>query len=213
MDLIKNNFVFLREFIQEFESTGSICPTSKWAAKALVTPLNGDRAGNRILEAGPGTGSVTVHILKKMRPDDDLVICELNPRFMKVLKQNLQSNRDYIRNKDRITFFQGPVQDIPDSQKFDMIVCAIPFLNLDLQTVKEIFAKFRQMGHAGTVLTYYEYMWVREISKAMSPENRKRIKELERFFADMKTQHESSRKRVWLNVLPINVYRIDGVAA
>ena len=83
--MIKQNLVFLREFLLEFKTTGACFPTSKWAAQALIKPLRDTkRKPMRILELGPGTGSVTLPILRELREGDTLTICEINPRFMKV---------------------------------------------------------------------------------------------------------------------------------
>ena len=214
MEFLKQNLVFVREFIQDFDNTGSFCPTSKWAARALLTPLEDvPRTGKRIIEAGPGTGSVTVHILANMRDDDELAICEINPRFMRSLKQTLATNKDFLRHKDRVSFFEGAIQDLPPCKPFDLIVCAIPFLNLDFAITKSIFDKFRNISHSGTSLTYYEYMGLRKLGKAVSPIRRKRYEQLEGFFSVVHEENLTSKQRVWLNLLPINVYRVDRLAA
>lgn len=212
MDFMKENIVFLRECLQEFDATGSICPTSRWAAQALIEPLRGGSQGRKILEVGPGTGSVTVHILDAMRPDDELIICELNPRFMKALKENIAEHPGFIRNRERISFFEGPVQSLPSDNKFDLIICAIPFLNLPFEITREIFLKFDELSYPHTSLTYYEYMGLRQLGKAVSAGNRKRFTELENFIASHYDESLRSKKRVWLNFLPINVYRFDGLA-
>ena len=83
--MIKENLVFLREFLLEFKTTGACFPTSRWAAQALIAPLREDnRPPKNILELGPGTGSVTMPMLREMRDGDSLTICEINPRFMKL---------------------------------------------------------------------------------------------------------------------------------
>jgi phospholipid N-methyltransferase len=208
--MLKNNFVFLKESIKEFELTGTVCPTSKWAADALTNPLHGPRGPKRILEIGPGTGSVTVKILADMIPGDTLMICEINPRFMEALKNNLRDNPDFIRNRSAISFFEGPVQDLPESSRYDVIVCALPFLNFDLETVQEIFGKLKRLSDGATVMTYYQYIGLRSLSLAMaSPRNKQRMRELDSFFKGIYRNHLTDRRRVWLNILPINIYTLD----
>ena len=190
---------------------GSFCSTSKWAAKALTEPLVGPRKTMRILEAGPGTGSVTDQILKRMRTGDELVLCELNPRLMAILKRNLARHPLFDIHKNRISFFEGPVQELPGSQPFDVIVCAIPFLNLPVPVVKEIFARFRELSHEKTVMTYYEYIMMRELGKAISKTRRSRVSQLEPFLQEVWEQTNTQRKQVWRNVLPVNVYRLESL--
>lgn len=208
MEDIKSKFVFLSQFFKEFEATGSFCATSKWAARAMTEPLVGPRRKMRILEAGPGTGSVTDQILKRMHTDDELLLCELNPRLMAILKSNLLKHPLYSVHKDRISFFEGPVQELPGSQPFDVIICAIPFLNIPVPVVKEIFGRFRQLSHAKTVMTYYEYIMLRKLGQAVSSERRNRVRLLEPFLDDVWSQTSPSRKKIWLNLLPITVYQL-----
>lgn len=211
MDFIKENLVFMREFLQEFDATGSFCPTSKWAAMELIAPMLARAGGKRIIEVGPGTGSVTVHILDHMGPKDELVICELNPRFMRALKENIALHPGFIRNRERITFFEGPVQGLPTGSKFDVIICAIPFLNLPIEIIKEIFGKFAEISKPDTILTYYEYIGMRKLGKAVSAERRKRVQELEDFFASLSDEIAWTKKRIWRNVLPVTVFRVDRI--
>jgi phospholipid N-methyltransferase len=208
--MIKDNVVFLREFLKEFQTTGTMFPSSPWAAKALTNPLRGKQRPQRIVELGPGTGPVTVKILSDMRDGDTLTLCEINPRFMAVLKENLKDNPDYTRHRERITFFQGPVQDLPETVQYDVIVCAIPFLNLDLSVVKDIFAKLERISTKDAVMTYYEYIGLRTIGKVVAaPERKRRLKELDGFFKSMQSEKQVERERVWLNLLPINIYTLE----
>jgi len=212
VEFLKENLLFIREFFAEFEATGSFCPTSKWAAKAMIAPLLKPRNGKRILEAGPGTGSVTIPLLASLRSDDHLVICEINPRFMQALKQNLANNPDYIKHKDRITFFQGPVQDLPDTEKFDVVICSIPFLNLEPEITESIFHKFRSLSKSDTVMTYYEYIGLKHLGRAVSQTRRRRIEQMENFLQTFACENSRSRQRIWLNMTPINVYQMETAA-
>lgn len=209
--MIRDNFVFIQEFLREFQATGTIWPTSKWAAKTLITPLlqRASRTPLKVLELGPGTGSVTTHILKHLRTDDQMTVCEINPRFMKVLQENLRDNEDFQLHKERVSFYECPVQELPENEKYDVIVCAIPFLNLDLATVEEIFTKLRRISRPDTIMTFYEYIGLRSLSMVVSPPKRRdRIKQIDGFFERVFQHHLARRYKVYLNLLPINVYML-----
>jgi phospholipid N-methyltransferase len=209
--MIKDNFVFLKEFIVEFQTTGSCFPTSKKAASELTVPLRGRRTPKRILELGPGTGSVTFPIIESMIPGDTLSICEINPRFMRELKTKLEKNATYQKFKSQINFYECPIQEFPESdQKFDVIVCSLPFLNFDRPMVEDIFAKLTRLSTQNAVMTYYQYIGLRSIGKNFgSKEVKQRMCELDSFFDSTSEKHQSKRKRVWLNMLPINVYTLQ----
>lgn len=207
--MIKDNVVYFMEFLKEFQNTGTCFPSSKWAARALTNPLRASRAPQRILELGPGTGVVTVRILEDMIPGDRLTICEINPRFMQALKENLRKNSNYLKHAANVSFFEGPAQEIPEDGYYDTIVCALPFLNFDLPTVEEIFSKLERISTTKTKMTYYEYIGLRSLGKVVAAADRKkRLRELDVFFNGVYKRHNMHRERVWLNLLPINIYTL-----
>ena len=208
--MLKENLVFLREFLLEFKTTGACFPTSKWAAQALITPLKSqDRGPKNILELGPGTGSVTIPIIKELRDGDHLTICEINPRFMKALKDSLEEVEEFRRNRHRVSFFEGAAQDLPTDRIFDTIVCALPFVNFDLLTVQAIFSKLREISTRNTLMTYYEYMGMRKFNEAVAaPERRSRIAEVNEYLKQSGAINYLGCERVWLNLLPVNIYTV-----
>ena len=212
--MIKENLVFLREFLLEFKTTGACFPTSKWAAQALITPLRDpNRKSKKILELGPGTGSVTIPLIKEMRPGDSLTICEINPRFMKALKETLEREEAYQRNRDQIEFFLGAAQDIATDAPFDVIVCALPFVNFDLETVQQIFTKLRQISTPDTLMTDYEYIGMRRFNQPVgAPSRRDRISQVNGFLRESGAVRNIDCTQVWLNLLPINIYTVKPAA-
>jgi phosphatidylethanolamine/phosphatidyl-N-methylethanolamine N-methyltransferase len=211
--MIKENLVMFKGAFTHFKHTGCLCGSSKWAAEALARPLNKQRAPMNILEAGAGTGAVTLNILRYMIPGDKLVICEINSEFMKILKKRLEENKLYQKYKDNVVFFNGPIQELSEDIKFNVIVCALPFLNFELSLVKEIFEKFERISAAEGVLTYFEYLGIRPISKLVSPANRKkRMQEIEDYIFNEHQTKRINKEVCWLNLTPINVYTL-GIAA
>jgi len=196
-----------------FKSTGTICPSSKWAARALANPLHEFSTPKRILEVGAGTGSVTVQILRDMNVHDELTVCELNPRFIKQLKKKLSKDFYYQVHKDRVDFFENAVQDMSGDRKFDVIVCGLPFNNFDRSTVDTIFTKLLAISHEKTLMTYFEYIGLRMLGKVMMPsEKKKRISEVESYLDLKYTPRCIHTERVWLNLLPIDIYTLKMAA-
>lgn len=212
--MLKENLVFLREFLLEFKTTGACFPTSKWAAHALITPLREpNRAPKRILELGPGTGSVTIPLIREMQPGDHLTICEINPRFMKALKETLEREEAFRAKRTQVEFFEGAAQEIPIDAPYDVIVCALPFLNFDLPTVKEIFARLRLISTPQTLMTYYEYIGARRLNQTLGAQSRKdRVREINGFLRESTTVRNIDKKQVWLNLFPIHIYTVKPAA-
>lgn len=211
--MLKENFAFFREAINAFHFTGSIWPTSKWAAQQLVQPVLRADGPRVILELGPGTGPVTTKILDVMADNDELTICEINPRMMALLKERLSTHPRYERLRGRIRFMTCPAQELPEDRQYDVILCALPFLNFNLRTVKEIFSKIAKLSTENTVMTYYEYIGLRRLSLTVAPpERRQRMVQIDSFFKEFAERQEISRKPVWLNMPPIKVYSVRPVA-
>lgn len=206
---IRELYLFLREGITNFYHTGSVCATSKKAAEALSNPLKQPRQPKNILEAGSGAGSVTTTIIDDMIDGDYLLLVEINPKFMRALKKRLEDHPNFQTRRSQIEFFEGPIQEAPEEKKFDVVVCSLPFTNFELKTIEEIFEKLKKMTTDNAVMTYYEYMGLRKISKCISPEERKkRISELDDFLKKIHKKAEVGHNKVWLNFLPINIYTI-----
>ena len=217
--LLKDIYLFIREFVTEFQSTGTLCPTSRWAAQALASPIrsklgdntsSGSLSSRQILEVGPGTGAVTFKILAEMGPSDYFTICEINPRFVAVLKQKLEKCQHFQPHRERVTFFQGPIQDLPEDTKFNIIICALPFLNFDTPMIQEIFLKLKRLSMPETIMTYYEYIGLRAIGLLVPfLKRRARFQRINSFFSSVFTEHLSGRQRIWLNFPPINIYELS----
>lgn len=204
--MLKDNLVMFLGFFEEFKNTGSAFNSSKWAARALTQPMREGSNSKHILEVGAGTGPVTVEIIKEMSATDTLTVVEINPKFMKVLKERLQETPEYHTHRERITFFEGPIQNVPEDKKYDIIICALPFLNFEPSLVTEIFAKFNKLGDESTVMTYYEYIGLRQLGKVVSKSRKARVEKLEKFFSEIGHSRLMTKQKVWLNVLPIYIY-------
>jgi phosphatidylethanolamine/phosphatidyl-N-methylethanolamine N-methyltransferase len=209
--MLRDHLVMAKESFNHFHFTGCVCSSSRWAAEKLAHPLRTpSKTGRKVIEIGAGTGPVTVSILKYLTEKDTLVICEMNPILMSELKRRLEDNKDYARLKNNITFFTGPIQEYPEDSKFDVAICALPFLNFDVRTVDEIFQKLLRITAENAPMTYFEYIGLKKIGKAISmPQRKKRLQEIEGYFKAEYIPRQKKRDRVWLNLLPINVYTLE----
>lgn len=202
--------LFLREFFREFTATGSFWPSSERAAAELARPLRSKpREQRKILEVGAGTGAVTKKILDEMITGDELTICEINPRFMTRLKKDVRTSKHYRWHRDQIRFFQGPVQELPTDENYDIICCGIPFLNLERTVVEEIFETFLTLSSSATSLTFYEYIGMRSLSRNFGARKRRtRMRQLDIFFERLSQRFNVEVTREWFNILPIKVYHV-----
>jgi phospholipid N-methyltransferase len=168
-----------------------------------------------ILEAGPGTGPVTAEILTLLRPQDRLVLAELNPDFVRILREKLQSDPVWAPYHGQVQLFDGPVQAVKASDfsapAFDLIICGLPFTNFPAPLVQEIFSSFSAMAAPQAPLTWFEYIAVRRLRMTLSgPQDRNRLREVSEAMNLHRRQSPcgGTSRAVLVNVPPAWVHRI-----
>jgi phospholipid N-methyltransferase len=83
---------FATQAISDFQATAAIAPSSRFLAEAMVRPLPLDRA-RTVVELGPGTGVMTEELLAQLPYDARVLAFEINPRFIRYLRENIQDPR------------------------------------------------------------------------------------------------------------------------
>ena len=72
--------LFLRNYLKHPRMLGAMIPSSRFVVDEVLGKVDWDRA-KVIVEYGPGVGTFTTEILKRMRPDAALIVFELNKDF------------------------------------------------------------------------------------------------------------------------------------
>jgi phosphatidylserine decarboxylase len=164
---LQEKVYFLRQIQHSYSSIGALIPTSRYAARAMAAEC-ARRAGPRtILEVGPGTGAITAAIVASMRPDDRLVLCELNADFVAYLRRRFETEPQFLRVRDQVTLLHMDVTQLDRDQRFDCIISAIPFTNCPPAMIEAIFECYREILKPAGVLTYIEYAYMRAIKERL----------------------------------------------
>ena len=83
---------FLRGFIKHPVMVGSIIPSSKATIDKMLAPV--DWANCKLfVEYGPGVGTFTEHVLRRMAPDATLVAIDTNADFTRFLRGKFTDSR------------------------------------------------------------------------------------------------------------------------
>ncbi|MEY4571090.1 MAG: hypothetical protein RLZ10_283 [Bacteroidota bacterium] len=123
---------FLREFIREKKTVGSITPSSRFLASKMIDNLDFSSV-EVVVEIGPGTGVFTRKILQKIPEQVLLLVLELNEEFYDKLKceftqTNIKIIHDSAENLRKYLEFYG-------FENADLIISSLPLSNID-ETVR-----------------------------------------------------------------------------
>jgi phosphatidylserine decarboxylase len=211
---------FSRTFRSDAAGVGSLIPTSQYAARALASELARDTRPRRILEAGPGTGSVTAEIIKTLGPDDRLTLVELNSEFVAFLRERFDGDPEFARVREQVNVREMSVTDLDGADQFDYIVSAIPFSNLPPEIVSAILLRYQALLKPGGVLSFIEYVYGRaaRIAGAQMLNDdaaRTKAEAVENIVAAQARAYEFRRDTVLRNVPPawVRHWRFDSASA
>lgn len=195
-----NLSTFYSEFRNRNKTTGSIIPSSRFLASAITGPLSQLSGPRRVLEVGPGTGAFTQKIVQHLTPEDHFDIVEINPIFAEVIRNQFQTDSAYKSVSEISTVHETPLQQFEYDAPYDIIISGLPTTNFDVPLVSEIFETFVELLAPEGVLSYFEYMYLRDIRKYVDKkENRTRLREMDQVIAPYHRQMRFSKSWVFMN--------------
>ena len=118
------NILFFKTFLKYPKEIGSITPSSKFLIHELLKNINFKNA-TCIVEYGPGTGCITLEILKKARKDAKIFCFEINKKLYTYLKENIKDERLIIFN-DSAENIRKHLKKYKIS-KVDYVISGMPF--------------------------------------------------------------------------------------
>jgi phospholipid N-methyltransferase len=133
---------------------GSFIPSSSFLVNDLMTQIDWDGA-KVLVEYGPGVGTITREVLKRMRPDAILLVIETNGEFVEYLSGNLRDPRLYVVHGSaaqvrRILAEHGLAPA-------DYIISGIPYSFMSDSLRREILAESRHALKAGGSMLVFQF--------------------------------------------------------
>ncbi len=201
---LRDQLTFLRQFGAQFETTGSLLPSSRFLARAITRYLaqRNDQA-IRVLECGPGTGAFTDQIVRYLRPGDVFDLVELNETFVEVLQERFANEPHWQTVAELSKIHQLPLQELGDHEPYDFIISGLPHVNFPPAVVETITDTYFRLLKPGGTLSYFEYMAIRPLKKQVTfGKTRQKIRGVDRILAAYLREHRIARDNIFLNVPP-----------
>jgi phospholipid N-methyltransferase len=85
-------WAFFQRGVQRFDTSAALFPSSRFLVRAMLRPVPWSTA-RCVVELGPGTGSLTREILRRMRPDATLYAIELDAPLYTALSETIRDPR------------------------------------------------------------------------------------------------------------------------
>ena len=156
MSKIIEKIEFIYQFLNKPKTVGAITPSSRHLTKKILSFVDFKKEGLALLEYGPGTGPFTSEIIKYLKPTDQLIVIELNPKFATDLKEkfkdykNVKIHEDCVANTKKILEKEGIKQ-------VDYIISGIPFSSLPKDVTQDILINTKSIMSNTTLFLTFQY--------------------------------------------------------
>jgi phospholipid N-methyltransferase len=146
--------LFTRNFFKSPAMLGSVVPSSSFLVNDMMNQVDWNRA-RVVVEYGPGVGTFTREILRRMRPDAVLVAIELNTDFVEYLTDQVRDPRFRVVHGSA-----ARVRSILAEQGLapaDYIISGLPYRNMTDSLRREILNESRLALKAEGSMVLFQY--------------------------------------------------------
>lgn len=146
--------LFVRNFLKYPAMQGSLIPSSHFLVNGMLRQVDWEKA-RVLVEFGPGVGTMTQEILRRMHSDATLVTIELNAEFVHFLQ-------DEIRDP-RLRVVHGSAAEVLrilgdlNLSSADYIISSLPYTNMGDAIRTEIMQESRRALSTDGSLLFFQY--------------------------------------------------------
>ncbi|MGE0758589.1 MAG: class I SAM-dependent methyltransferase [Pirellulaceae bacterium] len=206
---LSHYITFIREVHRTFHTTGAVLPSGQHLAKATMRPFLRRERPSRILEVGPGTGALTQEIVRHLKPGDVFDIVELNDRFVDCLRQRFEVEPAFRQSAGQSTVHHVAFQEFQTSAPYDFILCGLPFNNFPQGLVRDIFRRFDDVLAPQGVLSFFEYLWIRNMKSLVASRlERRRLAGVGCVLGWYLDRYEFRHDKIFINFPPAVVHHL-----
>jgi phospholipid N-methyltransferase len=146
--------LFSRNFIKHPRMLGSLIPSSRFLVNRLLSQVDWGKAAT-IVEYGPGVGTITGEILRRLRPDGTVLAIDTNRDFARYLARTLRD--------DRLHVIQGSAADAQENlrerglSRADYVISGIPYSTMDPRVRERILRTTHEVLQPDGAFLVYQF--------------------------------------------------------
>lgn len=141
---------FFKEFLNQPQHIGAVCPSSKYVAYAVRKMLPAQQTG-LVVEIGPGTGAITRELIKYSHKISQLLVVERSKQMAEKL----------LCSFPHVPLTYGDAFDLPhllpENQKIMAVVSSMPIVTLEQQSRIDLLKQFRSVIMQGGLYINVSY--------------------------------------------------------
>lgn len=146
--------LFSRNFIKHPRMLGSLIPSSRFLVNRLLGQVDWKRA-DTIVEYGPGVGTFTGEILRRLRPGGRVVAIDTNRDFARYLSRALRD--------DRLHVIEGSAADAQENLRerglgrADYVISGIPYSTMNPELRERILRSTHDLLQPDGAFLVYQF--------------------------------------------------------
>jgi phospholipid N-methyltransferase len=165
--------LFARNFFKHPRMLGSVIPSSRYLINQVLGKIEWERA-DVIVEYGPGVGTFTAEILRRLGPNGKLLVVETNREFVQFLRASLPDRRLHVVHGSAAEIARY-LREIGEEQA-DYIISGIPFSTMPEEVRHDILRSTRVALRGNGAFLVYQF------SPKVQPYLESEFSEVERAF-------------------------------
>lgn len=146
--------MFARGFLKNPVMVGSVIPSSRFLIEKILAPVDWERT-NVFVEYGPGVGTITRPILKRLKPDAKLIAIDTNPDFCEYLRHEINDPRLIVVNRSAAEL--GDILAEHGCDGADYVISGLPFSTLPPGVGPAIVKATKGSLKAGGIFLVYQF--------------------------------------------------------
>jgi len=201
---------FFRQTLRDFRNTGALAPSGLFLARAIAKTLPETIDDDyRVMEVGPGTGSITSELCRRMNGRGHLDLFEISPEFCSLLNERVSDEPIFAPMKSRLRIHQGDVREIKGRKDYNAVISGLPFNNFSPDEVESFLLHFRDVLQPGGTLVWFEYVAIRKLqSPFVSRRRREQLRGIHDITSRFVKEHQFRQQIIPINLPPARIRQL-----